>query len=53
MKKYRDLRFGNPPLIAAEGTKFAQLEVARGIFPPGGAAFRGSRHGSGPPACTT
>lgn len=26
--------------IAAEGTRFAQLEVARGIFPFGGATFR-------------
>ncbi|MRR17561.1 MAG: crotonase/enoyl-CoA hydratase family protein [Deltaproteobacteria bacterium] len=26
--------------VAAEGTKFAQLEVARGIFPLGGATFR-------------
>jgi enoyl-CoA hydratase len=26
--------------VAAEGTRFAQLEVARGIFPLGGATFR-------------
>ena len=35
-----ELMLASQIAIAAEGTKFAQLEVARGIFPLGGATFR-------------
>jgi enoyl-CoA hydratase len=35
-----ELMLASQIAIAAEGTKFAQLEVARGIFPTGGASFR-------------
>src|SRR5262245_50403735 len=35
-----ELMLASQVAIAAEGTKFAQLEVARGIFPLGGATFR-------------
>ena len=35
-----ELMLASQVSIAAEGTKFAQLEVARGIFPLGGATFR-------------
>jgi len=41
-----ELMLASQVAIAAEGTKFAQLEVARGIFPLGGATFRlGARLG--------
>ncbi|HEX9775867.1 MAG TPA: crotonase/enoyl-CoA hydratase family protein [Actinomycetota bacterium] len=35
-----ELMLASQVAIAAEGTKFAQLEVARGVFPLGGATFR-------------
>ena len=35
-----ELMLASEVAIASEGTKFAQLEVARGIFPLGGATFR-------------
>jgi enoyl-CoA hydratase/carnithine racemase len=35
-----ELMLASQIAIAAEGTKFAQLEVGRGIFPLGGATFR-------------
>src|SRR5262245_6744508 len=35
-----ELMLASEVAIAATGTKFAQLEVARGIFPLGGATFR-------------
>jgi enoyl-CoA hydratase/carnithine racemase len=35
-----ELMLASQVSVAAEGTKFAQLEVARGIFPLGGATFR-------------
>lgn len=35
-----ELMLASQVAVAAEGTKFAQLEVARGIFPLGGATFR-------------
>ncbi len=35
-----ELMLASEVAVAAEGTKFAQLEVARGIFPLGGASFR-------------
>jgi enoyl-CoA hydratase/carnithine racemase len=35
-----ELMLASQIAIAAEGTRFAQLEVARGIFPLGGATFR-------------
>lgn len=35
-----ELALASQLAVAAEGTRFAQLEVARGIFPLGGATFR-------------
>jgi enoyl-CoA hydratase/carnithine racemase len=35
-----ELALASQVAVAAEGTRFAQLEVARGIFPLGGATFR-------------
>ena len=35
-----ELMLASQVAIAAEGTKFSQLEVARGLFPLGGATFR-------------
>src|SRR5262249_22642895 len=35
-----ELALASQAAVAAEGTRFAQLEVARGIFPLGGATFR-------------
>ena len=35
-----ELALASQVTVAAEGTRFAQLEVARGIFPLGGATFR-------------
>jgi enoyl-CoA hydratase/carnithine racemase len=35
-----ELMLASQVAIASEGTKFAQLEVARGVFPLGGATFR-------------
>jgi enoyl-CoA hydratase len=35
-----ELALASQATVAAEGTRFAQLEVARGIFPLGGATFR-------------
>jgi enoyl-CoA hydratase len=35
-----ELALASQAVVAAQGTRFAQLEVARGIFPLGGATFR-------------
>jgi enoyl-CoA hydratase len=35
-----ELALASQAAVAADGTRFAQLEVARGIFPLGGATFR-------------
>jgi enoyl-CoA hydratase len=35
-----ELALASQAVVAAEGTRFAQLEVARGIFPLGGGTFR-------------
>ena len=47
-----ELALASQLAVAAEGTRFAQLEVARGIFPWAGRRF-GCPPGWAPPACDT